>query len=405
MLLLSFVLTNRFNSKIIMIRKIFFLLAILLSSMVDVQAIKIMYGPYLQMVGETEASVVWVTDKKALSWVEVAPDDGMNFYAEERPQFFETLFGRKVLGTVHKVKLSGLKKGTTYRYRIFSKDVLDEQNYHITYGPVASSDVYSKAPLTFKTLDSGKEQVQFVMVNDIHGDNDLLNGLLKDVKKGETDFVMFNGDMVSHMDSEEQVFEGFVNSSVENWASETPFYFVRGNHESRGQFAKEFINYFPTSSGKPYYTFQQGPIFFIVLDGGEDKPDNDIEYLGTAAFDLYRQEQAQWLQQITESEAFKKAPFKVVAIHVPPTKSTWHGPLHTKKLFIPILNQAGIDLMLCGHLHEHFYLESGEKGCQFPLLINSNTDAVKVKADNKSLKLDVVDSNRNTIKTITLPRR
>lgn len=382
-------------------RKILLLLIFILSLSETGKAVKIVYGPYLQMVSETEASIVWVTDKKSLSWVEIAPDDGMNFYAEQRPQFFETFLGRKVLGTVHKIKLTGLTKGTTYRYRIFSQEVMEEQDYQIFYGPIASTNVYTKAPLTFRTLDSSQEKVRFFMVNDIHGNNDLFNSLLKEVKKGETDFVLFNGDMVSHMDSEQQLFEGFVTSAVKKFASEIPFYMVRGNHESRGRFAQNYLKYFPTPTGMPYYTFKQGPVFFIIMDGGEDKPDNDIEYLGTGAFDAYREEEAAWLQQVVASQEFKTAPFKVVVIHVPPTQSTWHGPLHTKKMFVPILNKAGIDLMLCGHLHQHIYAEPGTEGCNFPLLINSNKQVLDVSADNKTLNIVVKDEAGNPVKTFT----
>ncbi len=382
-------------------RKILLLLIFILGLSETGKAVKIVYGPYLQMVSETEASIVWVTDKKSLSWVEIAPDDGMNFYAEQRPQFFETFLGRKVLNTVHKVKLTGLTKGTTYRYRIFSQEVMEEQDYQIFYGPIASTNVYTKAPLTFRTLDSSQEKVRFFMVNDIHGNNDLFNSLLKEVKKGETDFVLFNGDMVSHMDNEQQLFEGFVTSAVNKFASETPFYMVRGNHESRGRFAQNYLEYFPTPTGMPYYTFKQGPIFFIIMDGGEDKPDNDIEYLGTGAFDAYREEEAAWLRQVVSSQEFKTAPFKVVVIHVPPTQSTWHGPLHTKKMFVPILNEAGIDLMLCGHLHRHIYAEPGTEGCNFPLLINSNKQVLDVSADNKALNIVVKDETGNPVKTFS----
>lgn len=382
-------------------RKILLLLIFILGLSETGKAVKIVYGPYLQMVSETEASIVWVTDKKSLSWVEIAPDDGMNFYAEQRPQFFETFLGRKVLNTVHKVKLTGLTKGTTYRYRIFSQEVMEEQDYQIFYGPITSTNVYTKAPLTFRTLDSSQEKVRFFMVNDIHGNNDLFNSLLKEVKKGETDFVLFNGDMVSHMDNEQQLFEGFVTSAVNKFASETPFYMVRGNHESRGRFAQNYLEYFPTPTGMPYYTFKQGPIFFIIMDGGEDKPDNDIEYLGTGAFDAYREEEAAWLRQVVSSQEFKTAPFKVVVIHVPPTQSTWHGPLHTKKMFVPILNEAGIDLMLCGHLHRHIYAEPGTEGCNFPLLINSNKQVLDVSADNKALNIVVKDETGNPVKTFS----
>lgn len=369
--------------------------------MESVQAIKIIYGPYLQMVTETEATVVWVTDKKSLSWVEIAPNDKLDFYAEQRPQYFETYLGRKVLGTVHKVRINKLTKGSTYRYRIFSQEILDEQDYQITYGPVTASNVYSKAPLTFRTLDGGKDKISFMVVNDIHGDNILFNNLLKDCKKGETDFVLFNGDMVSHMDSEQQMFEGFVNPATNLFASETPFYMIRGNHESRGKFAQHYMTYFPTPTNKPYYSFKEGPVYFVIMDGGEDKPDNDIEYLGTAAFDKYREEQAEWLRSVLQSQEFKSSPFKVVVIHVPPVQSTWHGPLHTKKTFLPILNEAGIDLMLCAHLHKHINNQPNTDGANFPILINSNTHVLKINADAKRLNIVIEDEAGKEVKRLS----
>lgn len=369
------------------------------------ERIRITHGPYLQMVGENEVSIVWVTNKKAQSWVEIAPNDSLNFYAEARPQFYETLFGRKVTGTIHKVKVNGLEKGTTYRYRVFSKEILDEQPYLVVYGAVASTAVYGREPLTFTTLSPDKKEVRFSVVNDIHADNEKLKALLQGVRKGKTDFVLFNGDMVSHMDSEKDLFDGFMDTSVKLFASETPFYFSRGNHETRGIYALRFIDYFPTSTGKPYYSFRQGPVFFIVLDGGEDKPDNDIEYLGTAAFDLYREEQAAWLKQVTESAEFRAAPFKVAVIHVPPVGDTWHGPLHTNKLFVPILNQAGIDLMLCGHLHSYHYFEAGNEGCNFPVLINSNKQGINATAGQDKMTLEVIDQTGKVTNKYSYPAK
>lgn len=45
--------------------------------------VKIEMGPYLQAVTETGFTVVWASDTDAVAWVEVAPDDGSDFYAAE----------------------------------------------------------------------------------------------------------------------------------------------------------------------------------------------------------------------------------------------------------------------------------------------------------------------------------
>ncbi len=365
------------------------------------ERIKVIYGPYVQMVGEHEASLVWVTNKKAQSWVEIAPNDGYDFYAEERPQFFQTYLGRKVTGTVHTVKITGLEKGTTYRYRVFSKEIREEAPYRVWYGDVATVARLDRRELFFTTLDPDKENIRFSVVNDIHGNNEVLAALLKDTEKEGSDFVLFNGDMVSHMDAEKDIFDGFMNTSVKHFAARIPCYYSRGNHESRGIYASRFMDYFPTNTGKPYYCFRQGPVFFVVLDGGEDKPDSDIEYHGTAAFDLYREEQAEWLKGVVESEEFRSSPFRVVVIHIPPFGSTWHGPLHTQKLFVPLLDKAGIDLMLCGHLHHYRYIQPGEEKCAFPVLINSVNEAVRIQANRQSMKLEVQDASGKILHSFT----
>lgn len=384
-----------------------FQLAILFAilSLTPAWAIKIISGPYLQNVGEDQVTIMWRTDTDATAWVEIAPDDKLNFYAEQRPRYYSTDLGRAVIGKVHKVTVGGLKPGTTYRYRVFSEEVLDQKAKHIRYGETASTNVFRKAPLTFRTRNSDSSTLDFVMVNDIHGDNELLTDLTAGVTKGKTDFVLFNGDMVSYMNTEDQVFEGFINTASKLFASETPFYMARGNHETRGFTAKKYMRYFPTPTGRPYYSFRSGPVYFIVLDGGEDKPDNDIEYSRTSFFDDYRREEADWLRGVTQSEEFRNAPFRIVVIHVPPVNSTWHGPLHTKELFLPILNNAGINMMICGHLHRHFYNEAGSYGANFPILINANTEAANFHADNDTLTFTVTDRQGKPRLTKSYPRK
>lgn len=354
-------------------------------------AIEIVSGPYIQNMTETGCDVLWRTDRPATAWVELAPDDGTHFYLSERPRIYSTDLGRAVVGTFHKVSLTGLKPGTSYRYRIFSEEVTDMQPYHVSFGGVASSKVYPVDPPCFRTVEKNKKDVEFVMINDIHGKNDVLSDLLANVKKDKTDFVLFNGDMVDFMDSEDRLFSSFIDTSVNMFAKEIPTYVSRGNHETRGAISKDYMKYFPNSNGKPYYSFKYGPCYFVVLDGGEDKPDSDIEYSGTSFFDDYRKEEAAWLRETVESEEFRNAPYRIAVIHVPTVDAGWHGPMHARQLFEPILNNAGIDLMLCGHLHSYSYHEPDGKDRRFPVLINSNQDAVVVNADTDKMKLKVLD--------------
>ncbi len=362
-----------------------------LPSVLFAQEIAITHGPYIQAVGEDEVTIVWTTNTNAVSWVELASAGTNSFYAEEHPQYYQTANGNRVVGTLHKIRIPNLSKATEYRYRIFSKEVLKYGGHRILYGNIASTDVYSQKPLRFRTLDNSKEKISFSVVNDIHGQNDSLKALLKNVKYGETDLVFFNGDMVSTMNDETQFFGGFMDTATKMFASEIPAFFARGNHETRGAFSVNFPEYFPTNSGKLYYAFRQGPVYFIVLDCGEDKPDSDIEYSGLAQFDAYRTEQKIWLEKVVQTDEFKSAKFRVVVVHIPPVGSDWHGPLDINRKILPVLNQAGISLMLCGHTHRYQLIEPNNE-VKFPILINSFNTVLEINADQQKITVERKDT-------------
>ena len=358
------------------------------------QAVKIIHGPYLQAVSDTEATVMWVTDVKALSWVELAPNDGTNFYHVERPQYYQTYLGKRVYGTVHQIRITGLEPGKSYRYSTSSKEVVDMKGHRVTYGHVATTKVYGKNfNNVFTTLQPGKEKIQFIMLNDIHAKQDKLEALLNTFEKGKTDMVLYTGDMVSMVPTEEILFQGFVDASVNHFAKQVPFYLARGNHETRGLFATSFMTYFPTLSGKPYYTLKHGDAFFIVLDGGEDKPDSCLEYYETAQYDNYRKEEAEWLKGVVESEDCKNAKYRIVVMHMPPIggKNMWHGPKHAGECFFPVLNKANITVMLSGHTHKYSYNTPETTDAEFPILVNAHNTALKANIDERGLTIDVID--------------
>ena len=186
----------------------------------------------------------------------------------------------------------------------------------VLYGSVAATDVYRRAPLTFTTSNPLKNDISFLVLNDIHGDNILLDNLLKDTKWDKTDLLFFNGDMTSSIQSESQLFGDFLDKTIEIFVKETPFYYSRGNHETRGSFATTFPHYFPTPTGQLYYMFKQGPVCFVVLDCGEDKPDSDLEYSSIVAFDNYRTIQSQWLEEAVNDPIFQEAPYRVLIVHM-----------------------------------------------------------------------------------------
>ena len=359
----------------------------------DPPRVKTKCGPWVVGVTETEMTVVWTSTDRCMGWVEVAPDDGSHFYAVQRPRYDEDFMGRHVVSDVHHVRITGLEPGKSYRYRIYQQGVDDSGHNPVPSGYISASNVYSRKPYAIRMMDKAKEDCTFTVINDIHGRDSMMLALTKDVREQKPDFVVFNGDMVSFMGSTEDIEKGFMTRATETFATDIPLVYVRGNHETRGPGFSEYLNLFPSSTNTPYFTFRQGPVAFVVLDSGEDKPDSDIEYGGTAAYDAYRAKMAEWLKQATQSEEFRSAPVKIALLHIPFEKGAgWYGNNELKRLLLPVLNEAGVDLMISGHTHKYSFREVGTCGNDFPILVNSNNDKVKVRATKSQVDMEVVDA-------------
>jgi len=366
------------------------------------ERIAIKHGPYLQNLKETEVTIVWVANKPSIGWVELALDDNSNYYEQERPKYFNVTNGVKNTSLVHAVKITGLNPGTKYRYRIYSQEVLEHQSWEIIYGRVAATSVYRVEPLSFTTSDRNKPETSFIMINDIHGRAEDIPKLLKVAGYETADMVIFNGDMMSQLTDEAGLFSGFMDASIDLFAKDIPMYYARGNHETRGPFATSFQHYFSPKEPHLYYLVRQGPVCFIVLDTGEDKPDSDIEYSGITDYDNYRTEQARWLREAVKSKDFTEAKFKIVIAHMPPVtgRPLWHGQKEVLEKFVPVLNEAGVDVMLCAHLHRHLN-HKPDADIKFPVIANAHNTVLKGITKNNQLEL-VVNMDGKTVDRIVL---
>lgn len=372
------------------------------------ERIKIDKGPYLQAVGENEFTVCWRTNINSVGWIEIAPDDGTHFYQKVRPKYFDAIYGRKNIGRFHKVRVSGLEPGKTYRYRVMQNSVLLDEDYtRIIYGEGFGSDILAHKPFQVTTLDPMKKSVKFAVGNDFHERDSLLCMAFANAREKKYDFVLFNGDMTTRMKNEDYIFDSYLQSASTLFASDIPLYMNRGNHENRGSFATRYMDLFPTLTGAPYYSFRQGPVFFLVIDSAEDKPDNDIRNLDIMCQDEFREQELQWLKGVLASEDFKSAPVKIVFMHMPPdgTPGAWYGTHVLSEKFMPLLNNAGIDLMLCGHYHRYKFVPEGTRGYDnsFPIIIHDDGVLLEAEADENVIKIVTYNSNQTPEHRLEFP--
>lgn len=361
-------------------------------------------GPYLQNIGADEVTVMWITHKNCFSWVEY----GAGGYTSKR-EFGYNNGLIEANNRINKITLTGLKPGADHKYRIVSTEILGYKGSKVEFGETITSPMFS-----FKTPAVSEEEVKFVIFNDIHDRPQIIPQLL--YRHGYTgnvrdyDFVVFNGDCFDWVTQEQQLVDHLIKPSTDIFASEFPFILTQGNHECRGSFSRHIPAYFAYPDNKFYYAFSRGPIRFVILDSGEDKTDDSVEYGGLSAFDRYREIQAKWLEKEVASEEFKKADFRVVLIHISPYHSgDWHGTLHCQKVFGPILNKAKIDIQISGHTHRYM-THDADATHNYPIVIGGgplegNRTLIKVRATKKELNLKMIRDDGQVVGKYDIARK
>ena len=111
------------------------------------------------------------------------------------------------------------------------------------------------------------------------------------------DLLILNGDIPNHS-GDVANFNSVYRIAAGITKGECPVVFSRGNHDTRGIHAEEFGLYTPTCNGRTYYTFRVGSLWGMVLDCGEDKPDDHPEYGHTICFHHFRMQETEFIKNV-----------------------------------------------------------------------------------------------------------
>lgn len=347
----------------------------------DAGGIEIIHGPFVQAPSETGMTISWATSRKAVSRVE--------YRAETSSQWLTNIPSHYGLvdadETRHNVTLQGLKPGERYVYRAVSREIVDFRPYQVSFGATVCS-----AEHRFTTLDRRKAGFSFVVVNDRHENIDGLRASWRSVDWNGVDLAFLNGDMVNAVRDEQQFYRVIVDPCVESFASGIPLVYARGNHDTRGSFARRLLDYFPTESGRYYYMIRHGPVAFLVLDCGEDKADASEEYSGLAAFGPYMEQERAWLAGAIRNKDFQKAKFRICLIHIPPADKADAKFVKPKWLwsnFGPLLNRGKVDLLISGHTHSDAVQAAGVDGLQFPILVGGAETVIRCDVSGDEVRI------------------
>ncbi|WP_425395084.1 metallophosphoesterase family protein [Aeoliella sp.] len=250
-------------------------------------------------------------------------------------------------------------------YRVAAQRLAYRNAYELT-----RSEPEFGAVQRLRLPDPAAESFVLAMVNDTHENAETLSKLHQRLDQLEPDALLWCGDTCNDFDAgdrPELVTLAPVGPQDSGWASRWPLLFAPGNHDVRGQRARELrdcLPGWPNQTELPYCrALRLGPIGLVMLDTGEDKPDHHPVFAGTAAYEPYRQAQTEWLRAALATPEIADAPFKIAACHIPLRGIPGESDGMTLEDFarhsgdaarqwLPLLAEANVRMVLSGHRHD-----------------------------------------------------
>jgi lysophospholipase L1-like esterase len=263
--------------------------------------------------------------------------------------------------TVWKRRLTGLQPGARHQYQV---------RYRAGEQP-AHTRVHH-----FHTLAPAAPSLRAIAFNDTHMGTAVMESLLRHVQPEDFELSLLLGD----------VLEGSDRAVLEAWrryvelldGANKPIIYVRGNHDTRGAFAKRLAYLFDLPNLDParpwgdeqwQFTLRAGPVALLALDTGEDDDDSTpaASYKNPNLWQQVRQRQASWLPQAIADQTMKSPPWRVLLTHIPLYNSPWCSA-RSRTLWTPVLRDWQPDLALSGHDHQWRPAQPVPQGVPWPSL-------------------------------------
>jgi predicted phosphodiesterase len=347
----------------------------------------IINGPYLLAPTEDSVTIVWITDTPCHSKV-VFGVDALDREADN------AVDGLLPIGQLHAVRVRGLEPGKTYRYKAASTRVVKMKSYWPEKGLSAET-----AERTFTTFDRRKESFSFALITDTHEDLQRIAALLKLVDWPSTDFLVHLGDAFHGIESEDAIWDKFLTPVGRALGGTKPLLYVRGNHEARGPAARALRNHLPIPEERFYYARDHGPVHFVALDTGEDKPDDTNVYARLNAFQQYRETELKWLAgHIKTDRRMQAAPFRVLLMHSP----SWGWVDDQASKWREVANSGRFDLAVSGHTHRFSHTTPSQNGNTWHQVVLSPDQVARVDASATEIVVTVRARDGNIVETFSI---
>ena len=299
------------------------------------------YEPVVYAVEDTY-QIVFSTNHPATAWVEIGGEAYYDLFAGSM----------KSKDTVHKITVPQEKLDAAKAYSIHAEKMI----YRGPFGGFKGKEI--SKDYTFRPVDAADGLVYYTMTDVHHAREGAVSGALS---VENLDFLVILGDSVGMMDYERDIqFSNLLAHDVTG--GQIPVVYARGNHEIKGAYAEDLYKYVGSKNESFYYWFTLSDVFGINLDLGEDHDDGWWEYYGTDRFDLYRDEQTEFLRELAEVKSYEDYAYTLVTCHIPiQFVNARKDHEDVKAQWTALLNQIQPDLAVYGHQHDLYPFLEGQE--------------------------------------------
>ncbi len=262
----------------------------------------------------------------------------------------------------HKMTVPMAELDAARSYTVRWRKMIERKPYRSEVGEI---EEYTSA---FRPIDPDKERINIYNIADAHNrvEGPINAGKYFERTGEELDLLLLNGDIPNHS-GDVAYFEAIHRIAAGVTGGEIPVVFARGNHDTRGVCAELIEDYTPTDNGVSYYTFRLGPVWGIVMDCAEDKPDDHVEYAHTICCEDFRRRETRWLEALCNAEKPEYSDggikYKIVVVHNPFTERR-NPPFDIEEdtfaHWASLLREnVKPHLMICGHVHKCYVTYPG----------------------------------------------
>lgn len=262
----------------------------------------------------------------------------------------------------HKMTVPMAELDAARSYTVRWRKMIERKPYRSEVGEI---EEYTSA---FRPINPNKERINIYNIADAHNrvEGPINAGKYFERTGEELDLLLLNGDIPNHS-GDVAYFEAIHRIAAGVTGGEIPVVFARGNHDTRGVCAELIEDYTPTDNGVSYYTFRLGPVWGIVMDCAEDKPDDHVEYAHTICCEDFRRRETRWLEALCNAEKPEYSDggikYKIVVVHNPFTERR-NPPFDIEEdtfaHWASLLREnVKPHLMICGHVHKCYVTYPG----------------------------------------------